>query len=88
MGDLRCSPRVLHRTELAFSQAGLRGPGSCQRQRFLSRKCRPLPTSSLEGGLGTPYLSVLNVSHGVHIFSLPHKREFFCLLGKVEVAYT
>lgn len=81
-------PRVLQRTELAFSQASLGGLGSCQRQSFLSSKCglsphffpgaRPGDTVPI-GSECFPWSS--------HLLFAPQK-GIFCLLGKVEVVYT
>lgn len=70
---------VLQRTELAFYQASLRGLGFLRVSRgeaFSAESIGSLLIAPLKGGLGILCLMVLSVSCGVHIFSLPHKREF------------
>lgn len=70
---------VLQRTELAFSQDSLRGLGFLRvsgGKAFSAESIGPLSTVPLKGGLRILCLMILSVSCGVHIFSLPHGREF------------
>lgn len=89
MGDLRRSAlpvgcgEVSWRTELAFSQASLRGLGFHRVARgkaFSAESVGPLPIFPLRGGLGILYLMVLSVSHGVQFTSslCPTKGNFLC----------
>lgn len=89
MGDLRRSAlpvgcgEVSWRTELAFSQASLRGLGFHRVARgkaFSAESIGPFPIFLLRGGLGIFYLMVLSVSHGVQFTSsfCPTKGNFLC----------